>query len=458
MSRSYFLPGRRLPLVAALLVSIACGLASCCLDPVNQSRYFCLGETSDEEEAAIGAEYAPNFIAESGGPYPDTELSSYLEQIVIDEMARKSHRPQLPWTFSVLNTSQINAFALPGGRVFVTRGLLAQLESEAQFAHLMGHEIGHVTHRHALRGQGRQLLFAVLIGTLGYVESAIIDEDSPPLITGIAAGVGLLGMLKFSRDQELESDCRGVDYALLAGYDPREGRKTFELFLRLKEQSGQSAGLIEGLMSTHPLDRDRIDGIDSYIAKAHPEVATRRDLKKSESSWTPQIARLKRDHAVYEEHDKALALIAKARTEKHEATLDEAETLLRKCVTQLPTHATFHVALGALALERNNPAAALPHLDRACTLDTNNFGAFLYRGVAARKRGERPAARADLERANALYPINPLPCYLLGLTAEEDRDSQAARTWYEKTMQLSPADSEVHKHANERLVALTPKT
>ncbi len=125
----------------SLAVLFLCLATGCCTDPVNGRSYFCLANITDEQEIQIGDQYAPNFIAENGGRYPDDRLQEYLGRIVIDKLAKNSHRPQLPWEFTILNSSQINAFALPGGKLFVTRGRLAKLDSEAQVANLMGHEI-----------------------------------------------------------------------------------------------------------------------------------------------------------------------------------------------------------------------------------------------------------------------------------------------------------------------------
>ncbi|MCA8960563.1 MAG: M48 family metalloprotease, partial [Planctomycetes bacterium] len=291
--------------IFGLLVSfLALTVSGCCTDPVNGESYLCFGEPSDQEEAQIGASYAPSFIAESGGLYPDRALHDYLNHIVIDKMARHTQRPNLPWEFHILNTSQINAFALPGGQVFVTRGLLARLDSEAQFAHLMGHELGHVTHKHSVRGQTRATLFGLLVGAVGVAESSIGDPDSPQYVTTAVSGLGQLTLLKFSRDQELQSDCRGVDYAVAAGYDPREGKKTFEMFLALKQQAGQGESLIDGLLSTHPLDSTRIEQIDAYIAETQPELP--QGLVVNEPHFQDLMTDVRGAQAVYDDHDRAM--------------------------------------------------------------------------------------------------------------------------------------------------------
>ena len=257
--------------LTVLAVFVITLLPGCCTDPVNGESYMCLANISEEDEIALGQQYAPTFRAESGGAYPDPKLHAMLEDIVINKMAKKSHRAHLPWEFTILNTSEVNAFAVPGGQVFVTRGLLARLDNEAQFAQLMGHEIGHVSHRHSVRGQNRGVLLGVAVAAVGIATDQIFDPDEENIVRTVTlAGAGLassLTFLKFSRDQEIQSDRRGIDYAFEAGYDPRESKKTFEMFREMKEASGHSENLITGLLSTHPLDSDRIDQIDEYIGE-----------------------------------------------------------------------------------------------------------------------------------------------------------------------------------------------
>ncbi len=435
--------------IIAAILSLAVFLTGCCTDPVNGESYFCFGEVSDQEEAAMGAEYAPSFIAESGGIYPDPALHSYLNEIVIDKLAKRSHRPDLPWEFHILNTSQINAFALPGGQVFVTRGLLSKLENEAQFAHLMGHEVGHVTHRHSVRGQGRAAIFSVLVGLVSVAEEQLLDPETPHLITPAVAGVGQLTILKFSRDQELQSDRRGVDYAVAAGYDPLEGKKTFELFLSLK---GGGESMIEGLMSTHPLDSARIDQIDKYVAKAHPDRPN--GLAVNSTQFGGLLASVRNAQTIYEKHDEAMAMVAQAQKDNNLGALDTAETMLRQCANELPGHAAFSIGLGAIALTRNDNTGAERHFDKAISLQPNLFMGSLYRGVARENLQRLGPAKQDFERAHSIHNAHPLPCYLMGKIAETENRPADATTWYQRAMERSPAESSIHTKAKEKLEAL----
>jgi len=441
-------------LAAALSALIATAtLAGCCTDPVNGDRYFCLADMSDAEEGELGRSYAPNFIAQSGGVYPDAELQAELGAIVIGKLAAASQRPALPWEFHILNTSQVNAFALPGGQVFVTRGLLATLESEAQFAHLMGHEIGHVAHKHSSRGQGRQALFGVLVGVVSEVESRLTDGDGLA-IASTAIGVGgQLALLRFSRGQELQSDERGVDYALACGYDPREGKKTFETFLAMKRASGRGESLLEGLLSTHPLDSTRISALDAYIARTCPDAASR-GLVIESPRWDGLLARVRSAQEAYEEHDAAIEMLVRQRETGEKELIDQAEAKLRAGGKELPGHAAFPLGLAYVEVERGNVSAALPHLDRAIALDGDHYAARLMRGQLRLERGDPAAAREDLAAAERLFPMSPHPRLYLGRAAEALGDRDGARRKYLETQERSERGSDAYETAAERLSQL----
>ncbi len=448
---------------AFLSVAISCGaltgalgtITGCCIDPVNGDRYFCLGDMTDAEEARLGQSHAPDFIAQSGGIYRDPELESYLRAIVIDDLARRSQRPGLPWEFHILNTSQVNAFALPGGQVFVTRGLLAVLESEAQFAHLMGHEIGHVAHKHSSRGQGRQAIFGVLVGVVSEVEGRITDGNGLAIASTALGFAGQLTLLRFSRHQELESDERGVDYALLAGYDPREGRRTFETFLRLKESSGQGESAIQNLLSTHPLDSTRIQALDEYIEHEVPGVQSM-NLMVEGPEWNGLIHRLKSAQKAYDQHDEAIALLVKydEGDTRGPALLDDASKKLRAAVAQLPGQAPFPLGLALVEIARERPDAALTELDRAIALDGEFYAARFTRGQVRLGRNDAVGAREDLLVAARLFPLSPHPRLLLGFAAEKLGEQEEALRRFRETIERSERGTEPYRRAEERLRAL----
>jgi predicted Zn-dependent protease len=208
-----------------------------------------------EQEKQIGSEADPQIIAQYG-LYTDEELSVYVDRIgqaiVAKSHLRRADTPPefagLEFHFRVLDSPVVNAFALPGGYIYVTRGLLAHVQNEAQLAVVLGHEVGHVAGRHsskrALQGQ---------LGQIGLIGGAILGQELLNLpgrdILSAGSSIAQLLFLRYGRDDERESDQLGVEYAALAGYRAEEGAAFFVTLRRLGEQSGQS---IPSFMSTHP--------------------------------------------------------------------------------------------------------------------------------------------------------------------------------------------------------------
>jgi predicted Zn-dependent protease len=163
-------------------------------------------------------------------------------------LARASERPDLPWKFEVVDSPVVNAFALPGGPIYLTRGILAHMNSEAAMVGILGHEIGHTTSRHIVQQISRSQLAG-----LGFGVGMVFFPEVQPFGDLIGTGLGFL-FLKFGRDDEHEADMLGVRYSLTAGYDPTEMASFFEVLTRMGEQSGQA---VPGWLSTHPDPEDR---------------------------------------------------------------------------------------------------------------------------------------------------------------------------------------------------------
>jgi predicted Zn-dependent protease len=236
---------RNLSISVAIAVSVA-GFAvfSCTTDYVTGKKSFSL--VSESQEVAMGKEADPGIVAEYGA-YDDSSLARYVSGLG-RSLAAKSQRPDLSYTFRVLDSPVVNAFALPGGYVYVTRGILANFDSEDQLAGVLGHEIGHVVARHGAEQMSRQQLAGLGLG-LGAVFSETFRKYAE------TAGVGLqLLLLKYSRAQESESDLLGVEYSTKLGYDANQMAGFFGTLKRMGEKSGQS---LPSFMSTHPDPGDR---------------------------------------------------------------------------------------------------------------------------------------------------------------------------------------------------------
>ena len=219
--------------------------------PASVSTASAWQDDKDRGEIEQGRE-ADKQIEAQFGFYDDEELSAYVSEIG-NRMAAMSERPTLPWTFRVLDSPVVNAFALPGGFVYVTRGLVAYAGNEAELAGVIGHEIGHVTGKHSQSRQ-RRSLFA----NLGLLAASLFSETVRDLVsTGLPQLATGLVLMKYSRGQELDADERGIGYATSVGYNPYGIGGFFETLQSLEEQSDRKK--VPGWVSTHPQVDDRIE-------------------------------------------------------------------------------------------------------------------------------------------------------------------------------------------------------
>jgi len=230
---------RRTTAIAVLAVA-----AACAVNPVTGKRELSLVSESQEVQMGLaGAESVVNAL----GLYPDSGLQAYVSDLGL-EMARASERPELPWSFQVINDPVVNAFALPGGPIFVTRGILTHFNSEAELMSVLGHEIGHVTAKHSVSQISQAQLAQLGLG-VGMILTPRLD------VLHQVAGTGLQVLfLKFGRDDENQSDELGFRYMVGAGYDPREATSMFETLDRLS-----GGGRIPEWQSTHPDPANRIE-------------------------------------------------------------------------------------------------------------------------------------------------------------------------------------------------------
>ncbi|UCH83296.1 MAG: M48 family metalloprotease, partial [Candidatus Latescibacterota bacterium] len=226
-------------------VAVHCG---CSKDYVSGKQTFTL--IDEDQEVAMGKEYDVQIVAEYG-LYNDEDLAAYIDRIG-QSIARVSHRPQLEYHFRVLDDGMLNAFALPGGYVYFPRGILAYFNSEDQLVGVMGHETGHVVARHSVKQMSNRVLFSGF-GLTDRLAKAF------PVVGGLATAPINIGLLKYSRDHEKQSDELGVEYSTRTGHDARHMADFFKLLSDMSEEGGQHTPTF---LSTHPDPGDRYNRVN----------------------------------------------------------------------------------------------------------------------------------------------------------------------------------------------------
>jgi len=242
----------------SLLLLWCAVLAGCAVNPVTGRSELML--LSEPEEIRLGRETGQSVTREYGA-YADAALQGYVEGVG-QPLARISHRPALPWQFRIMDSPVVNAFAAPGGYIFVTRGLLAAVNDEAELAGVLAHEIGHVTARHSARNYSQSLLAGLGV-QLGTLVAGSYGELLGPVLE---VGTGLL-FLKYSRDDERQADALAVEYASKAGYDANRMADFFTTLQRLETLEGGRSGGLPEWFSTHPSPVDREAAVRAQAAQ-----------------------------------------------------------------------------------------------------------------------------------------------------------------------------------------------
>jgi predicted Zn-dependent protease len=244
-----------------------------CLRPLLLVLLLLLGggggcAISEKEELAMGRQLHAEFEREAGGLYPDVQVQQYVNAVG-QSLARYAGRPNMDWRFSIVNSDQINAFAVPGGYVYLTRGLLFRMTNEGQLAGVLGHEAGHIAGRHSAKQIGRTQTARGLSAVAGVV-GGLFGYGWAGDVTGAVAS---LSLMSYSRDQERDADMMGLRYMTQAGYSPLGLVQLMEIL----QSAGGSGGGVE-FLSTHPNPGNRLEYLTETIEDKYLTAAQNGEL------------------------------------------------------------------------------------------------------------------------------------------------------------------------------------
>lgn len=412
-------------LLAVLVLTL---VAACVVNPVTGEQE--LGWVDTGQEVAVGQQqYGPSQQMQGGAYALDPDLQAYVAGVG-QRLAAVSDRA-LPYEFVVLNNSTPNAWALPGGKIAVNRGLLLELESEAELAAVLGHEITHAAARHGAKAMERGML---LQGALLVASLAMEDSEYADLALGGAQLGAALITQKYGRDAERQSDYYGMEYMRRAGYDPAAAITLQETFLELS--GGAGGGGFGALFASHPPSAERVQNNRETLAG----MGRLPDLEIGRDRYREATADLQRRAPAYAAYDAGRAALARG-------DIATASARAKEAVALEPREGRFHDLLGDVARARGDEGAALDAYQTARRLDPGYFEHHRDEGLALLQLDRRAEARAALERSVALLPTAQA-ANQLGQMALTEGDVDRARDW------LSQAASADNRSGLEARISL----
>ncbi len=382
-------------------------LSGCASSPVGGGAI--LVGMSEEEEKNVDRKVAPQQFSQDLGPVQDASLNGYLSSVG-QRLDANTHRPQMPYSYRVLNANYVNAYTFPGGAVGVTRGIVVDLDNEAELAALLGHELGHVNARHAAQRQGQAMVTQIAVSGANLIGSAAGYGGLVDLGTKLGASVLLSS---YSRDNEREADALGQEYMVRAGY-PASGMVGLQQLL--VDQQKDAPSMLQTMFATHPMSSERRDTA-KQLAESKYAASNKRELGRQRfMDNTAALRRIKPTIEACQKGETAMAGKQYGKAEEQfRAALKgtprdyAANLLMAKCLSVqekdaqaleyartataiYPQEAQAHKLAGVLALGQRDPAAAYEQLDRYDRLLPGEAGITFLKGIAQEGMGNKQEA------------------------------------------------------------------
>lgn len=410
----------------ALTIAISV-LNGCTVNPVTGKQQFSL--VSAQQEVAIGAkQYGSGQQSQGGLYYIDPGVQAYVSEVG-QKLARVSDRPQLPYEFVVLNNSVPNAWALPGGKIAINRGLLTLLEDESELAAVLSHEIVHAAARHGASQMTRGMLAGIGLQVL----STATNNNA---VGGLAAQLGTSAwMARYGRSAELESDTYGMEYMVRAGYDPHGAVMLQKKFVELSKKRQQ--GSMSTLFASHPPSQERVSANQTKAA-TYPGSGL---INRKE--FLRKVSRIKKDLPAYQAQDKAMKALRGKNPRKALDLLDES-------IRIQPGEGQFWELRGHAWKMLGKQNKAIQAFSTAIKKNPDYFSHYLARGVEYFEQDKLSTAQRDLEKSRRLLPTPVSSLYLGDIAAAKD-DKQSALSYYRAA---AGAKGQVGEEARAKLAAL----
>ncbi|MEW5692935.1 MAG: M48 family metalloprotease [Candidatus Hydrogenedentota bacterium] len=409
---------KNLIITLILFIPLICILSCTTTNPVTGEKQVVL--LSEEEEKRLGEELYPKYTQQFNGLFQDDRLQSYVTEVG-RKVASYSHRPNLNYEFNVVNSSEANAYALPGGKISITRGLISSLENEAQLASVFAHELGHISALHTARAYTRSVMAELILTGVGmYLEKKDIKYKNYYMLGGYLV-TGLV-LLKYSRDDEREADKLGIEYLAKADYDPYQFVSVMQLLKSLEKRKPHK---FEVLFRSHPLTDERIQ---TALTLYQTQYSQYTGVKNNEEFKTA-IAKIKITEPAYALFDKGVESL-------QNKSITDALAYLKDASGKAPDHAIIRAYYGRALYESGRDEIAYRELESAYLLYPDQFHIRLYKGIADFETARFLEAIKDLKRADELIPDQAPVQFFLAKTYEYINRREESAAYYLKFLKM----------------------
>lgn len=420
----------------ATVVASGPTLSSCTVNPVTGESQLIL--MSESQEIQIDLEQSPHQFSADYGVSQDQALNQYLSQVG-NSMASRSHRPQMPYSFRTVNANYINAYAFPGGSIAATRGILLELENEAELSALLGHELGHVNARHSAQRQSKGMLANAAMMGVGMVMQSNEDlQKYTPLAMGLGSiGTGAL-LAHYSRDNEREADALGMRYMTMAEQNPSGMVNLMDI---LRSQSKHKPNAIQLMFATHPMSEERFQ---SAKQNAESQYSNQLSRDPHRDRYMDHTAHLRRKKAAIQQQQQGEEELSKKQ-------LVKAQNAFASALKLDSQDYTGNVLMAKTLLAQKKPQQAKPYIDKARSVYPNEAQAKNLQGITLMALKQFDAAYSAFDSYEKQLPGNPNTIFLKGNCLEAMQKQESAAHEYQRYLQ-QVNQGEQAQYAYQRLV------
>jgi len=413
MSRRHFL----------WLMALSSGgvIAGCATNPVTGKRQLMM--ISEDQEIAIDKENSPHQFSADYGALQDKALNGYIDRTG-KNMAARTHRPDMPYSFRGVNATYVNAYAFPGGSIACTRGILLSLDNEAQLGALLGHELGHVNARHTAERMSKGILLQAAAAGLGVAVGTGTDSEA---LGGLAMGLGSIGagalLAKYSRDDERQADALGMEYMVRSNYNTQGMVGLMDM---LRSLSKHKPNAIELMFATHPMSDERYQ---TAVETATKKYESAKNFPVHRERYMDHTAKLRAMKGAIEEMQNG----EKAMAKKDYPT---AEGHFRKALKEVPEDYAGLCMMAKCLLAQKKDKEARRYAERAKQVYPEEAQAHHLSGITKLAKKDFGRAYEDFSSYEKLLPGNPNTIFLEGYSLEGMGRRKDAATEYHRYLTI----------------------